>query len=265
MLPAELSSLLPAGVGAIRSVERIKHGLTNDSWRVITEHDDLVVRRGNASESSLQIDRDSEARVLIVAAQAGLGPEVVVNARDRGLLVTRYAGATWTASEALEPGNIDRIAATFARLHALPIPDGVHRVDLRSAVRAYIASLSEHDTAWNLRAPELEARATHIVETLRRNAPECLCHNDVHALNIVDDGTLRLIDWEYAGIGDRYFDLASLCVYHTYDRQRRQRLLSSYLQGMDGEAYRLLELACWLFEYVRDLWIAVRESAGSRD
>jgi thiamine kinase len=260
MSPAEISALLPAGVvGQIRSLERIKHGLTNDSWRVITDRADLVLRRGNASEASLQIDRESEARVLELVAVADLGPQVLLNDHRNRVLITRYAGPTWTPDQALDCFNIDRLATTFARLHGLAVPDGVHRLDLHQVVRGYVTTLAEHDAGATLRTAALEARATHIVEALGRMARECLCHNDVHALNIVDDGTLRLIDWEYAGIGDPFFDLASVCVYHTYDRHRRQRLLSSYLQSNDDDPYRRLELACWLFEYVRDLWMAVRE------
>jgi thiamine kinase-like enzyme len=84
----------------------------------------------------------------------------------------------------------------------------------------------------------------------------------VHHLNIVDAGELRLIDWEYAGIGEPMFDLASVCVYQRYDERRRHQLLSAYPGGSEAAAYQRLEMACWLFEYVRELWLAVRELTG---
>ena len=96
MSPDDVHALLP-GLGAIRTIERIKHGLTNDSWRVIADDDDIVIRRGNASEASLQIDRASESKVLQLVANAGLGPQVVLSDAARRVLITRYAGSTWTA------------------------------------------------------------------------------------------------------------------------------------------------------------------------
>jgi thiamine kinase-like enzyme len=84
----------------------------------------------------------------------------------------------------------------------------------------------------------------------------------VHSLNIVDNGALRLIDWEYSGIGERMFDLASISVYHGYARLERERLLDSYLKQPTSGAASQLELACWLFEYVRDLWMEVRAGNG---
>ncbi|MFL6549703.1 MAG: phosphotransferase [Povalibacter sp.] len=263
MSPDELERFLPSSaLGQVRSIERIKHGLTNDSWRVITEHADLVVRRGNASELSLQIDRTSESVVLSAVADAGLGPQVVLNQLDERILVTRYAGPTWTSESALQLDNIDRLAKVFSLLHALAPPARVQHLDLEHVVSAYLATLAAHDAASNLRASALQTQATHIVESLRRESRACLCHNDVHALNVVQQDQLRLIDWEYAGVGEPFFDLASVCVYHTYDRQRRQRLLASYDGDLRDDAYRRLELSCWLFEYIRDLWMAVRELSG---
>ena len=39
------------------------------------------------------------------------------------------------------------------------------------------------------------------------------CHNDLLSANFLGDGErLRIIDWEYAGMNDRYFDLGNLAV-----------------------------------------------------
>ena len=97
---------------------------------------------------------------------------------------------------------------------------------------------------------------------LSQGAARCLCHNDVHSLNIVDNGTLRLIDWEYSGIGEPMFDLASICVYHRYARPDRERLLDAYVTSASSNAAHQLELACWLFEYVKDLWTEVRGASA---
>jgi thiamine kinase len=86
-----------------------------------------------------------------------------------------------------------------------------------------------------------------------------LCHNDVHHLNLVDDGRLWLIDWEYAGQGDPYFDLASFCCYHTLSNSARRELLRTYLGQDNNAAVERLQRMCWVFNYIRDLWFAVRE------
>lgn len=268
MLPAEvLAALAAAGVdvGRLDSVERIKHGLTNASWLVRGSTGALVIRLSNTDEVSLQINRASEALILDLVADAGIGPEVICCDPPHHLLVTRYAGATWSDADAIDPVNIDRIALLLRRLHSLAPPDGIRRVDLLAVVDGYLSTLDTHGVHCEAGAPMLRARAREVAALLQEQAELRLCHNDVHALNLIDDGTLRLIDWEYAGLGERFFDLASICVYQKYDKPRREQLLRAY-EGSDraepleqpGRSWHRLELCCWLFDYVRDLWTAVR-------
>lgn len=258
-VPGEIAAgALGVDVLEVRSVERIKHGLTNDSWRVRTARDAVIVRLSNTAEQALQIDRQSEARVLALVAAVGLGPEVLMCDPARHVLVTREAGRIWTEVDAHLAGNIERVAGILRQLHALGAPSDIRRVDLVETVRGYLTALEERDHHSQLTTSTTRTRAENAALALRQDGVECLCHNDVHSLNIVDNGALRLIDWEYSGIGERMFDLASICVYHRYDRHERDRLLDSYLQQRMSSAASQLELACWLFEYVRELWMEVR-------
>ena len=257
--PAEVAAIaLELGTGAIREVEPIKHGLTNRSWLVTTDADRFVVRISEAAVAELQIDRNSEAVVLQLVARAGIGPEVLRNDLERGILVTRYLGATWSASDAHSNENIDRLAALLRRLHALDVPGGVRTVDLATTVQGYLRTLDERGIRSGLTLPSLRECADKAALQLRKDSTACLCHNDVHHLNVVDGDSLRLIDWEYAGVGEPLFDLASLCVYHRYRRSQRERLLSAYAASSETVSWHRLELACWLFDYIRDLWMAVR-------
>jgi thiamine kinase len=102
-------------------------------------------------------------------------------------------------------------------------------------------------------------RALKLIDALQIEADACLCHNDVHHRNVIDDGKLWLVDWEYAGVGDPYFDLASVCCYHTYSDAQRRQLLNDYLGMHRSTALERLHRMCWVFNYIRELWFAVRE------
>jgi len=246
MSPAEFAALaLHANVRHLDGVERIKHGLTNQSWLVTIDGQSVVVRISHPDDANLQIDRQSEASILQVATAAGIGPEVLLCDPQRRVLVTRYLGATWTDEDAAKAENIERLGSVMRRLHAAMPPPNVHRVGLVRAIDDYAATLSI--------APDAAAR--YSAQVLDDAGDGCLCHNDVHALNIVDDGTLRLIDWEYAGLGSPLFDLASVCIYQRYDQSQRVRLLAAY-----GKQATLAELqrACDVFDYIRELWMTVR-------
>lgn len=259
MSPAEVAATaLQIPVSDVIVVEPIKHGLTNESWLVRTRADVVVVRISGANEEALRIDRESEARILTATAAAGIGAPVLQCDPTRHVLVTRYLGPPWSQADAASESNIVRAAKLLQRLHALEAPPGVRNVDLGATVEGYLTTLRLYGAESGLTGSLLHERARAVATALRADSVSRLCHNDVHHLNIVDSGELRLIDWEYAGLGEPLFDLASVCVYHRYDRTQREVLLSAYSEGASPASAPRLELALWLFEYVRDLWAAVR-------
>ena len=244
-VPAQVAAaVLDLGAGRIRDIEAIKHGLTNRSWLVRTDDDRLVVRISDASAQELQIDRNSEAAVLQLVARAGIGPQVLCSDPERGILVTRYLGATWTEQDAQVADNIDRIGSLLRRLHALDVPANVRTVDLASIAQGYMRTLEQRGTHSDLTSPALRDCADKTAMQLREASTSCLCHNDVHHLNVIDGDTLRLIDWEYAGVGEPMFDLASVCVYHHYRKPQRERLLTAYAAPSAAVSWQRLELAC---------------------
>lgn len=259
MSPADIAALaLGAEPDAVTAIEPVKHGLTNESWIVRTQADAVVVRLSGRSDTALQIDRESEAAVIAAVAAAGIGPPALLCEPARRILVTRYLGEPWSREDAARGQNIERLARLLRSLHELAVPAGVRKVELRDTVHGYLRTLDERGVRGNLTAQALRDCAIQAVEALRGRRL-CLCHNDVHHLNIIDDGRLRLIDWEYAGIGEPLFDLASVCIYHGYSKERRNQLLGTYAAGGASVNAMQFELACWLFDYVRELWTAVRD------
>jgi thiamine kinase len=174
--------------------------------------------------------------------------------------VTRYIpGRTWNPRDARSEENLARIAEVLRALHALPVPEQVQATDLRKIVCDYWATLMARGLSAQVGTPEVRERARQLVAQLEEDATLRLCHNDVHHLNLIDDGRLWLVDWEYAGIGDTYFDLASVCCYHALGDDLRRALLRAYLGYDSTAAFDRLQRTCWVFNYIRDLWFAVRE------
>lgn len=256
--PAEVAAeALGVALSDILSVEPIKHGLANESWRVRTRAGDVVVRCTIADDASLRVDRDSEARVLIAVADANIGAPVVQCDAARHLLVTRFVGEVWTQEHGREPRNIERLAHLLRRLHALPPPSGVRTVSFAATAAAYAETLAARHACGALCASAMLERARIAAAAVGPCSSPRLCHNDVHHLNVVDAGELRLVDWEYAGLGEPLFDLAAVCVYHRYDANQREALLAAY-DARSRTSQSRLDGALWLFDYVRDLWTAVR-------
>ena len=57
----------------------------------------------------------------------------------------------------------------------------------------------------------------------------CLCHDDLLAANfIASPAGIRIVDWEYAGMGSRWFDLGNFAVNNGLDATGEQALLAAY-------------------------------------
>ncbi|MBC7984172.1 MAG: phosphotransferase [Candidatus Obscuribacterales bacterium] len=264
MEPAEFAAeALQIRRSALATPRRIKSGLTNESWLV--EVDDgraVVVRLSNPKQRELQINRASETAILLAVGAADIGAPVLLCDPERHLLVTQYLrGRIWSPRDARQSENIQRMGKFLRALHVMPPPDGAQPTDLRLVIGNYWNTLMARGLSSHTGSAETRERARQIAAEISADFGACLCHNDIHHLNVIDDGKLRLIDWEYAGIGDPYFDLASLCCYHTYSDGLRRELLAAYLGADRPAALERLHRMCWLFDYIRELWFAVREMA----
>jgi thiamine kinase-like enzyme len=234
----------------------IRGGLSNHAWRVDHDGCGYFVRLGGGGSESLGVDRRSECHLLAAVSTAGLAPEVLVCDPRADLLVTRLVGAeTWTRQAARDSANLRRIGAALRVLHSLPLRAGIARVSFAAQARFLEdqlgASRSAHAAVRRVAASAFETIAG-------REQIVALCHNDLHHLNILDDGDrLWLVDWEYGGCGDPLFDIASFLCQHESTHEERHVLLSAYA-GDASVPIELVEAACRAFDYVQWLWYRLR-------
>jgi thiamine kinase-like enzyme len=144
-------------------------------------------------------------------------------------LVTRYLpGRPLTPEELREPTLLAQVAAALRAFHAGPPLRSTF--DSFAIVDAYQATARAHGAPIPERFPELLAGAHAIQAALQgpEHAP-VPCHNDLLTANFLYDGErVRIVDWEYAGVGDRYFDLGNLSVNNGLSEDDDRRLLEAY-------------------------------------
>ena len=200
--------------------ERIA-GLTNTNYRITVASERFVLRISGQNTERLGINRQHELAALQAAAAAGIGPEVVAFLLPEGHLVTRWIdGYHWEASEYRTPEHVRLLTETVKHIHALP-PTGATFSPFRR-VESYL------DTASRFGAPLPPAlepclETMHAIEhDQKSDLSDWLrfCHNDLVAVNylVVEKGrSLKVLDWEFSGLGDIYYDLAT--VVYTHDSE----------------------------------------------
>jgi thiamine kinase-like enzyme len=241
----------------------LEGGITNRNYKVRFAGEDVVVRLPGKDTNLLGIDRGAERAAGELAARAGIGPEVVAMLDDPPCLVTRFlVGEPMGAEEMRRPGEIAEVAAALRALHGceeqLPIEFSGFR-----AVEAYAAQIADRGATVPA-SYEWAATAAHRIEAALVG-PEhepVPCHNDLLAANFIRTPRgIRIVDWEYAGMNDRYFDLGNFAVNNELDGVGEAALLSAYFEAPASER-RLasLQLMRFMSDFREAMWGAVQST-----
>ncbi len=98
------------------AVEELGGGITNRNFLLSVNGERVVLRLGGNDTELLGINRECEYRASLVAAQAGVGPEVVRFVEPQGWLVTRFLEGRPVSSEDLRQPDVLRAAAHALKL-----------------------------------------------------------------------------------------------------------------------------------------------------
>lgn len=246
-LAAGIIAGIPVLTGAT-IVRQLSHGPVNRSWLLATDDSQLVLRVDGSLAGQLGLDRRGELAVLNAVSAAGIGPEPIWADPERGWLVTRYLpGRAWENDHLKDPTRLERLAGVLKLLHALP-PAGPAFEPGRIA-RVYAAQIGT-EAAGRL-AEETEARAQVLYAD---TGPGVMCHNDLVNANIIESEPLRFIDWEYAAVGDPYFDLAVIVREHELTVPETRKLLEAWSGSCTPEQEFRLNAYGELYDRLAALW-----------
>jgi thiamine kinase-like enzyme len=234
-------------------------GLTNTNFSVTVNGERFVIRISGQNATALGINRKHEIEALLAASKAGLGPEVVNFFLPEGHLVTRYIeGRHWTLVEYRTRDNLQRIVKAVKRLHALPLVEATFSPFQR--VEAY----AHQARAMGVPFPPDFDRLVHKMDAIKQDQArdtshwQRFCHNDLFCVNVLDDGNVRFIDWEFAGVGDIYYDLATL--FYAYDSADtlppplQEYVMECYFDEVHAENWHRLEGMKYMLMFFSAMW-----------
>ena len=264
LVSASVLDRVPGWAGRPRVAEPLTGGITNRNYRIAIDHEAFVVRVPAASGSLLGIDRQMEYEASRLAAAAGVGPEVIAFVEPEGVLVTRFIEGSPVRDHMVhEPLMLERIAQSLRRIHqagSIASTFSPFRV-----VEAYAILATRHGG----RLPEAHERARAIAVDIERALPELppvLCHNDLLNANFIDDGlSIRIVDWEYAGMGDRFFDFGNFAVNHQLSEDDEARLLAAYFGRVAGAQHARLRLMRLMSDFREAMWGVLQQAVSELD
>jgi thiamine kinase-like enzyme len=259
---------VPELAGRDLTLRALSGGITNRNFLVEAAGtaERWVIRLAGNDTHLLGISREVEHAATVAAAGVGVGPEVTAFIRPEGYLVTRFIVGRPVSDEAVHrPATLGRVAESIRRIHDGPPIPGLF-VPFR-IVEAYRA-LAEARGVTIPPEYELAQAAARRIELALLSNPVALrpCHNDLLNANFIDDGKrIRIVDWEYAGMGDPFFDLGNFSTNHGLSGDEDRELLAAYEGDVRPDRLARLTLMRTISDFREAMWGVLQQGISTLD
>ncbi|MBT8348560.1 MAG: phosphotransferase family protein, partial [Sulfurovum sp.] len=160
-------------------------GLCNENYFVVADQKKYIVRKFLRTD----INREHEYKVHTLAFNAGVTSELLSFDADNSMMISAFLEGVH--KDKLTRNDYKLLADTLRRIHSIELKSKPIEIKIKNEsdeVNQALKIIAQYDREF------------------------VLCHNDLNPKNILFSDEVKFIDWEYAGINDRYFDLACVCV-----------------------------------------------------
>lgn len=262
VLVAQICSLLAELDGwanADISLRVLSGGKTNRNFIATINDEQFVVRVPGERTEVLGISRVHEANAARHAAQLGIAPPIAGEITAFNTLVTKFVAGEHLAGARFTE-RIDEVIELIKRFHDGGPIDGsfpIHRI-----VEAH-----QRDAHANgVDAPKLWQQLHEVsmrIESAFAKSPDLsvACHNDLLPTNVLfAKDRVWLIDFEYAGMNNAYFDLGNLSVNCDLDESGDEKILLSYFGEVTKQRWAKLQLMKVMSELREGMWAVVQQA-----
>ena len=229
------ASALDVDKSDIRNITVLKKGMTNRSF-LFTCRDQKYIMRIPGEGTDHLIDRRKEASVYAAIKGKGICEDNVYLNPDNGYKITRYIENSRNC-DPLDQEDLRRCMKKLHDFHDLKLKVK-HKFDIFDQIKYY-------EKLWD-GAPSVyrdyEETLKHVLSLKdyidKQDIELTLTHIDAVPDNFMiidgakdEENSIQLIDWEYAGMQDRYVDIAMFAIYAYFDRQQADNLIDLYFEA----------------------------------
>ena len=247
----------------IRNIRCLKAGMTNQSFLFEVKGKHYICRIPGPG-TDLLINRKQEEASYQAVKPLDVTEHIVYFDGASGYKIAEY----YEGARNADPKNRKEMAACMALLRRLH-NSGVtvaHHFDLRERIDFYEKLCRHHEELLFEDYSEVRKKMNLLLDQLEvLNRPCCLSHIDSVADNFLflPDGSLRLIDWEYAAMHDPLIDIAMCSIYSYYSEEELDQLLETYLERKPDTEERFATYAyAALGGFLWCLWAVFKSMEG---
>ncbi|QKF66630.1 choline kinase [Arcobacter venerupis] len=202
------------------SLELLKsQGFNNISYLLKTSSNSYVIRVFKSNES-VNISREFEYEIQKKAHKKNIASKPIF--LNENFMIYEYEKGIHKTK--LSTNELKNLVSKIKKFHNFKVKTKAY--DLSFDLKNYSKKLS------NQKSKKLIRKCHKSIKVLKNYKFEpVLTHHDLNPKNIIfNKKGFKIIDWEYAGTNDRFFDLACVCVEFNLNKNEEKILLNNYFQ-----------------------------------
>jgi len=236
--------LLPEWKGMDVRITQLSGGITNKLYRIQSEKGDYTVRI-YGDKTDLFINRDYEAHAITEMSKIGVASKLVRFMPKIGVTIVEFIDDSIVLKNGhfLDKSLYQKIVSPIRKIH-----DSEIRLkktfDPIVEVKKMASILEDLKVRYNEFAIDETIRRLDKLAAIIDIPPNkyTACHNDLLAENFIlikdgfehlYDSPMYIIDWEYAGMAPRYYDIADMFQEILVPRKAETRIVKEYCEDRD--------------------------------
>jgi thiamine kinase-like enzyme len=234
------NSLLKKG---LVSYEPLNGGLNNQTFKVITKQKSFVVRINGKQNEYLKVTRNSEVEIMEAASKEGITPKVVIAHQPEKYIVTEFIDGRMISEDDLNDEIMKKLI-----IHHLKKIHGMKTTNRSCSPYHFIDRYMDGANELHVKHPDgllpflKKAEEIDHKRSYDKQYNGRFCHNDFFTVNMLTSAEqLFIIDWEMAGSGDIFFDLATIPFSSRFSEEREKEWLTLYFGNYEEEQFQILQ------------------------
>ncbi|WFD11766.1 phosphotransferase [Tepidibacter hydrothermalis] len=244
---------------------RFTGGLTNYNYIMNINGIDYVIRQPGGM-TDVMIDRKNEKVNNTIASELGLNSKCIYFDEISGIKISEYIENSNNIAQTNPCAitNIKAVSNLMKKTHTSQ--KSFHNVfDWQVELNKYEQIIRDLKGSFFFDYPELKKQLIDFSHKNIKNTILVPCHNDTVPENFImdDNGRIYLIDWEYSGMNDPSWDVASYILESKLNEEAISYLLLDYY-GQFPSASEILKIKCYMLaqDLLWMVWAMIRHYNG---
>nr|UWI50791.1 phosphotransferase family protein [Clostridioides difficile] len=251
----------------LSKIEIMPGGLTNKNFKLEIEDGTQIAMRVAGVGTAGYINRPAEKHNASLMSCLGIAPEIYYYDPKTGSQLCEFIKSdTMHAEDFINNSDVVMKSAEIMRKYHDSGMEFKSVFNPIAKMKEYIQILKENGFDKRYDGWDIITEKVDVIEVAYQNNPQKLvpCHNDTLAENFMYDGkVMRVIDWEYGGTNDRFYDMACVCVENPLPKDKEELYVRTYFGGEPTEEQRARLLTSkFLVNAHWSLWSLVQITYG---